>query len=120
MAAVTLKEGSEFDCVTTFNVLANYLPMYARPRFIRLQVRSQVKSLTDFLPSGLSSAQVDVFQNSLEMTGTFKMMKVKLVEEGFNPAQIQDLLYFLDLTQKKYIPLTQEVFNSIMSQDIKL
>lgn len=95
MAAVTLKEGREFDCVNTCSVLANYLPVYARPRFIRIQ-------------------------NSMEITGTFKMKKVKLVEEGFDPAQIQDPLYFLDLTQKKYIPLTQEIFNSITSQDIKL
>ncbi|KAA0724259.1 Very long-chain acyl-CoA synthetase [Triplophysa tibetana] len=95
MAAVTLREGREFDCVTTFSVLANYLPVYARPRFIRIQ-------------------------NSLEMTGTFKMKKVQLVEDGFDPTRIKDRLYFLDLTQKKYIPLTQEIFNSIMSHDIKL
>lgn len=61
-----------------------------------------------------------VFQNSLEVTGTFKMKKVKLVEEGFDPTLIQDPLYFLDLTQKKYIPLSQEIHNSIMSHDIKL
>lgn len=95
MAAVKLKEGREFDCVSTCSVLANYLPVYARPRFIRIQ-------------------------NSLEVTGTFKMMKVKLVEEGFNPALIEDSLFFLDLTQKKYIPLSQDIYNSIMSQDIKL
>uniref|UniRef100_A0A671MGL6 long-chain-fatty-acid--CoA ligase n=1 Tax=Sinocyclocheilus anshuiensis TaxID=1608454 RepID=A0A671MGL6_9TELE len=95
MAAVKLKEGREFDCVTTCSVLANYLPVYARPRFIRIQ-------------------------NSLEVTGTFKMKKVKLVEEGFDPKSIRDPLYFLDLTQKKYIPLSQEIHKSIMSQDIKL
>ncbi|XP_051979206.1 hsFATP2a_ACSVL_like domain-containing protein [Xyrauchen texanus] len=95
MAALKLREGKEFDCVTTCSVLANYLPVYARPRFIRIQ-------------------------NSLEVTGTFKMKKVKLVEEGFDTKLIQDPLYFLDLTQKKYIPLTQEVYKSIMSHDIKL
>ncbi|KAK7121277.1 hypothetical protein R3I93_022385 [Phoxinus phoxinus] len=95
MAAVKLKEGRELDCVSICSVLANYLPVYARPRFIRIQ-------------------------NSLEVTGTFKMKKVKLVEEGFDPTLIQDPLYFLDLTQKKYIPLSQETHNSIMSHDIKL
>ncbi|XP_067293202.1 hsFATP2a_ACSVL_like domain-containing protein [Pseudorasbora parva] len=95
MAAVKLKEGKEFDCVSTCSVLANYLPVYARPRFIRIQ-------------------------NSLEVTGTFKMKKVKLVEEGFDPTLIQDPLYFLDLTQKKYIPLSQEIYKSIMSLEIKL
>ncbi|KTG42158.1 hypothetical protein cypCar_00006160 [Cyprinus carpio] len=95
MAAVKLKEGREFDCNNTCSVLANYLPVYARPRFMRIQ-------------------------NSLEVTGTFKMKKVKLVEEGFDPNVIQDPLYFLDLTQKKYIPLSPEIHKSIMSQDIKL
>ncbi|XP_051545344.1 long-chain fatty acid transport protein 2-like [Myxocyprinus asiaticus] len=95
MAALKLREGKEFDCVTTCSVLANYLPVYARPRFIRIQ-------------------------NSFEVTGTFKIKKVKLVEEGFDPKLIHDPLYFLDLTQKKYIPLTQEVYKSIMSHDIKL
>ncbi|XP_016120837.1 very long-chain acyl-CoA synthetase-like, partial [Sinocyclocheilus grahami] len=35
MAAVKLKEGREFDCINTCSVLVNYLPVYARPRFIR-------------------------------------------------------------------------------------
>uniref|UniRef100_A0A673IIK4 long-chain-fatty-acid--CoA ligase n=1 Tax=Sinocyclocheilus rhinocerous TaxID=307959 RepID=A0A673IIK4_9TELE len=95
MAAVKLKEGRGFDCINTCSVLANYLPVYARPRFIRIQ-------------------------NSLEVTGTFKMKKVKLVEEGFDPTLIRDPLYFLDLTQKKYIPLSQEIHKSILSQEIKL
>lgn len=52
MAAVTLREGREFDCVTTFSVLANYLPVYARPRFIRIQVRRPIRAfLADFLLS---------------------------------------------------------------------
>lgn len=38
MAAVTLKEGETFDCSDTFKQVANYLPAYARPRFIRVQV----------------------------------------------------------------------------------
>ena len=54
------------------------------------------------------------------MTGTFKMKKVKLVEEGFDPRLIQDPLYFLDLQQKKYIPLTQDIYNSVLAGDLKL
>ncbi|XP_007246593.3 hsFATP2a_ACSVL_like domain-containing protein [Astyanax mexicanus] len=95
MAAVTLKEGNEFDCVDTCKVVASYLPVYARPRFIRIQ-------------------------ESLELTGTFKMKKVKLVEEGFDPALIQDPLYFLDLNQKKYVSLTLDIYNSLLAGDIKL
>lgn len=95
MAAVVLKEGKEFDGADTCRVVANYLPVYARPRFIRIQ-------------------------SSLELTGTFKMKKVKLVEEGFDPALIRDPLYFLDLVEKKYIALTQEIYNSVISGDTKL
>ncbi|XP_062848119.1 hsFATP2a_ACSVL_like domain-containing protein [Trichomycterus rosablanca] len=95
MAAITLKEGREFDCTDTCRVVATYLPVYARPRFIRIQ-------------------------NSLEITGTFKMKKVKLVEEGFDPALIHDQLYFLDLVKKKYVLLTQDIYNDVISGDIKL
>ncbi|XP_072529794.1 long-chain fatty acid transport protein 2 [Salminus brasiliensis] len=95
MAAITLKEAKEFDCINTCRVITNFLPVYARPRFIRIQ-------------------------KSLELTGTFKMKKVKLVEEGFDPALIQDRLYFLDLDQKKYVPLTLDIYNSVLAGDIKL
>lgn len=54
------------------------------------------------------------------MTGTFKMKKVKLVEEGFNPAHIKDHLYFLDPEKKTYVPLTEEIYRAITSREIKL
>ncbi|XP_028815050.1 long-chain fatty acid transport protein 2 [Denticeps clupeoides] len=95
MAAVTLRDGKTFDCVGTYSHLANYLPPYARPHFIRIQ-------------------------SSLEVTGTFKMKKVKLVEEGFNPGIVQDCLYFLDLGAKNFVPLTEELYEAIVSRQIKL
>ncbi|XP_022048619.1 hsFATP2a_ACSVL_like domain-containing protein [Acanthochromis polyacanthus] len=95
MAALTLKEGQDFDCSDAYKQVATYLPAYARPRFIRIQP-------------------------ALEMTGTFKMRKVKLVEEGFNPAQIKDPLYFLDPEKKTYIPMTEEIYRAIASMEIKL
>ncbi|XP_068579565.1 hsFATP2a_ACSVL_like domain-containing protein [Cebidichthys violaceus] len=95
MAAVTLKEEEDFDCLHTYKQVVNYLPAYARPRFIRIQP-------------------------CLEMTGTFKMKKVKLVEEGFNPAHIEDPLYFLDLEKKMYVPLTEDIYRAIACRDIKL
>lgn len=54
------------------------------------------------------------------MTGTFKMKKVKLVEEGFNPEHIKDPLYFLDTEKKTYVPLTEEIYRAVASQEIKL
>uniref|UniRef100_UPI0037E76973 long-chain fatty acid transport protein 2 n=1 Tax=Semicossyphus pulcher TaxID=241346 RepID=UPI0037E76973 len=95
MAAIILKEGEDFDCSDTYKQVVNYLPAYARPRFIRIQP-------------------------CLEMTGTFKMKKVKLVEEGFNPAQITDPLYFLDAEKKVFVPMTEEIYRAIAVREIKL
>uniref|UniRef100_A0A8C9W733 long-chain-fatty-acid--CoA ligase n=1 Tax=Scleropages formosus TaxID=113540 RepID=A0A8C9W733_SCLFO len=95
MAAVILKEKQQFDGTQMFNHVASYLPAYSRPRFLRIQ-------------------------DSLDITGTFKQMKAKLVQEGFNSAVIQDPLYFLDENKKSYVPMTQEINNLIMSGNIKL
>ncbi|XP_071371470.1 long-chain fatty acid transport protein 2-like [Centroberyx affinis] len=95
MAAVTLTDGEKFDCEDIFKHVEKCLPVYARPRFIRLQ-------------------------NSLEVTGTFKPTKVKLVEEGFNPNEITDPLYFLDERERNYVPLTQDIYSSVLSGKIKI
>uniref|UniRef100_UPI0037E71982 long-chain fatty acid transport protein 2-like n=1 Tax=Semicossyphus pulcher TaxID=241346 RepID=UPI0037E71982 len=95
MAAVTVKEGAQFDGSHIYQHVVSYLPSYARPRFIRIQ-------------------------NAVELTGTFKQMKVKLVEQGFDPGHIQDPLYILDDSEKSYVPLTAEVFSCIVSGNIKL
>lgn len=39
MAAVTLREGQDFDCSDTYSYVVKYLPAYAHPRFIRVQVK---------------------------------------------------------------------------------
>uniref|UniRef100_A0A3Q2QIS4 long-chain-fatty-acid--CoA ligase n=1 Tax=Fundulus heteroclitus TaxID=8078 RepID=A0A3Q2QIS4_FUNHE len=95
MAAITLTEGEVFDSADVYKQVVSYLPAYARPRFLRIQP-------------------------SMEMTGTFKMKKVKLVEEGFSPALIEDPLYFLDPEQKTYVPLKEEIYSAIASGKIKL
>nr|XP_040019380.1 hsFATP2a_ACSVL_like domain-containing protein [Gasterosteus aculeatus aculeatus] len=95
MAAVTLKEGEDFDSLHIYKLVVNYLPAYARPRFIRIQP-------------------------CMEITGTFKLKKGKLVEEGFNPANIKDPLYFLDPEKKTYAPLTEDIYKAIARREIKL
>uniref|UniRef100_A0AAQ4QS27 AMP-binding enzyme C-terminal domain-containing protein n=1 Tax=Gasterosteus aculeatus aculeatus TaxID=481459 RepID=A0AAQ4QS27_GASAC len=81
MAAVILSDEQTFESRGVFKHVENLLPSYARPRFIRIQT-------------------------SVEVTGTFKLLKGKLVEEGFNPNQVTDPLYFLDEKDKNYVPLT--------------
>ncbi|KAM8752034.1 long-chain fatty acid transport protein 2-like [Acanthopagrus schlegelii] len=95
MAAVTLREGQIFDSAGAFKHVEKFLPDYARPRFLRIQ-------------------------SSLDLTGTFKYMKTKLVKEGFDPNQITDLLYFLNVKDKDYVPLTLDIFSSVTSGKIKI
>uniref|UniRef100_F7G4F8 long-chain-fatty-acid--CoA ligase n=1 Tax=Macaca mulatta TaxID=9544 RepID=F7G4F8_MACMU len=95
MASIKMKENHEFDGKKLFQHIADYLPSYARPRFLRIQ-------------------------DTIEITGTFKHRKVTLVEEGFNPAVIKDALYFLDDTAKTYVPMTEDIYNAISAKTLKL
>ncbi|XP_053175782.1 long-chain fatty acid transport protein 2-like isoform X1 [Scomber japonicus] len=95
MAAVILRDGQMFDSTDVFKHLANFLPAYARPRFMRIQ-------------------------SSLDVTSTFKHLKTKLIEEGFDPNKIKDPVYFLDEKEKNYVPLTADIFNAVTSGKIKV
>ncbi|KAL6479600.1 hypothetical protein MHYP_G00130330 [Metynnis hypsauchen] len=94
MAAVTLKEDLEFDCREAFNHVTNFLPVYARPRFIRVL-------------------------ESMELTGTFKQVKVMLVKEGFDPKVVPPPLYVLHESSRSYVPLTQTYYSSIVGGEIR-
>uniref|UniRef100_A0A672GC01 long-chain-fatty-acid--CoA ligase n=1 Tax=Salarias fasciatus TaxID=181472 RepID=A0A672GC01_SALFA len=98
MAAVTVNKDTPFDGSKLYDHVASYLPSYARPRFIRIQV---------------------IYLRTF-VTGTFKQMKMKLVEEGFDPGLIQDPLYILDDRERSYKPLTAEVHSAIVSGSMKL
>lgn len=56
----------------------------------------------------------------MEVTATFKQMKAKLVDEAFDPTRIKDRLYILDDNAKSYIPLTPQIFDRILSGNLKL
>ncbi|XP_003969920.2 very long-chain acyl-CoA synthetase-like [Takifugu rubripes] len=95
MAAVVVREGERLDGHRIYDHVVSYLPSYARPRFIRIR-------------------------NVMEVTGTFKQMKMKLVEEGFNPEFVQDPLYVLDDGEKSYTPMTAQLYSRIISGSLKL
>uniref|UniRef100_A0A8C6UFV2 long-chain-fatty-acid--CoA ligase n=1 Tax=Neogobius melanostomus TaxID=47308 RepID=A0A8C6UFV2_9GOBI len=95
MAAVTLKEDARFDARKLYSHVSEYLPSYARPRFIRVQ-------------------------SAVEVTGTFKQMKVKLVEQGFDPGQIQEPVFILEEREKSYVALSPAIYSSIISGNVKL
>ncbi|XP_038123778.1 very long-chain acyl-CoA synthetase-like [Cyprinodon tularosa] len=94
MAALKLKENMDFDCEAMYQHVKNYLPSYARPRFIRIQ-------------------------DAVEVNGTYKQLKVKLTNESFNPEIIMDPLFFLE-DGKGYVPMTPEIFTAITVGKIKL
>jgi fatty-acyl-CoA synthase len=78
MAAVKLREGSDFDGKAMAETVYKELPAYAMPLFVRL---------------------VD----SMEHTTTFKSRKVDLREQGYSP-EIEDPVYVLAGRDEGYVP----------------
>lgn len=95
MASITLKPNMSLDLEKVYEQVVTFLPAYASPQFLRMQEK-------------------------MEATGTFKLQKFQLVEEGFSPLKISDPLYFMDNLKKSYIPLTKEIYDQIILGKIKL
>ncbi|KAM6222642.1 long-chain fatty acid transport protein 6 [Rhynchocyon petersi] len=95
MASISIKPNKSLDLEKVYYQVVTFLPSYACPRFLRIQ-------------------------DKMETTGTFKLQKFRLVEEGFNPLKISDPLYFMDNLKKSYIPMTKELYDQIMLGEIKL
>lgn len=69
--------------------LKNVLPAYARPLFIRLL-------------------------SKIDMTGTFKLKKLDLQKEGFDPSRIGDSLFYMSASGK-YSKLDEAAYEQIMN-----
>ncbi|XP_075711282.1 long-chain fatty acid transport protein 2-like [Rhinoderma darwinii] len=95
MVSIKLKEGRVFDGEKMFEQVTKYLPIYARPRFLRIQ-------------------------DSIEVNGTYKLCKTDLVKDGFNPFCIKDPLYFLDDHYRTYRPLDHQIYKDILERRMKL
>jgi fatty-acyl-CoA synthase len=96
MAALQLEGGAErFDPDAFYRFVDAHLPRYAAPVFVRLIAEP-------------------------EITGTFKLRKVTLQAEGFDPSQIPDPLYFRDDTAGTYVPLTKKLRNAILTSQLRL
>ena len=89
MASIIITEGSEkFDFNDLLSVLKTNLPQYAIPKFIR-------------------------FLSELSTTGTFKIKKYKMKEEGFDIKKTSDPIYVLLPGSKEYTRLTDNIYNNI-------
>ncbi|MCP4004503.1 MAG: long-chain-acyl-CoA synthetase [bacterium] len=95
MASIGLESASSFDGAALFAHIADTLPAYAAPIFVRLQ--------TDF-----------------EVTGTFKLRKVDLQKEGYDPGAVKDPLYLRDDQGKTYVPLTPEKYAEVQAGSIRI
>nr|KAF6408059.1 solute carrier family 27 member 5 [Molossus molossus] len=95
MAAVQLAPGRTFDGQKLYQHVRTWLPSYAVPHFIRIQ-------------------------DTLEITNTFKLVKSRLVREGFNVGVIADSLFVLDNQAQTFRPLTQETYQAVCEGTWKL
>jgi fatty-acyl-CoA synthase len=86
---------ADFDLAEFRADVAQRLPHYARPVFLRI--------LT-----------------SLEATGTFKPRKQDLVASGFDPALVKDPLYFDDARSQRYVPLDAALYAAIAAGQVRV
>ncbi|XP_073987988.1 long-chain fatty acid transport protein 4-like isoform X3 [Rhodnius prolixus] len=93
MAAIVDKENS-INLNKLTDGIKKALPSYARPMFLRIL-------------------------NEVEMTGTYKMKKLDLQKEGFDPSLIRDKLYYSS-PSGCYEPLTQDVYTQLKTGKIRL
>jgi len=85
--------GKDFDAKNFGAFIAQRLPAYAQPVFLRI------------LPE-------------IQTTGTFKYRKLDLVAEGFDPTTVKDPLYFRG--EKGYQKLTRPLLAKVLSGDVRL
>jgi len=86
MAAI-LDQNRDLDLFSLAEGVKKALPAYARPVFVRLLQK-------------------------VEMTGTYKLKKLDLQKEGFDPSEVSDKIYFLN-SSGKYELLTPELYKDI-------
>jgi fatty-acyl-CoA synthase len=95
MAGLALEDAGSFDTAAFYKHVQNSLPAYSAPVFLRV----------------LSDAEV---------TGTFKLRKVELQRDGWDPAAIDDPLYVRDDAKGDYVPLTPELQRAVLSGSLRV
>lgn len=93
MAAVVTDQGFELGALQRH--LAENLPEYARPLFLRISA-------------------------AIETTATFKPQKQALLREGFDPTVTADPIYFNDSARQSFVRLDAELHERIRSGVVRL
>ena len=60
------------------------------------------------------------FVKKIVLSGTFKMKKMDLQREGFNPQQIEDRMFFYDVVKGAYRQLDACLYNDIVEMRCRL
>ncbi|MGY0571172.1 long-chain-acyl-CoA synthetase [Bradyrhizobium sp. RDM12] len=93
MSAIVVNEGFDVEALAAH--LAQRLPVYARPVFIRIS-------------------------RELDATETFKQKKGELAREGFDPGAIEDPMFMLEPKSGAYVTLDSRAFAQIVDGTIRL
>jgi fatty-acyl-CoA synthase len=88
MAAIVMKPGREFDAAKLYEAAIRELPHYAVPVFVRVSKEA-------------------------ELTANFKLRKVDLRNQGFDPRKVADPLYVVSHRQRTYVPLDEAALGEI-------
>lgn len=82
MAAVVMKPGHAFDAARWYEVATRELSHFAVPLFVRVS-------------------------REAELTANYKLRKVDLRQQGFDPRKVPDPLYVVSHRQRRYVPLDE-------------
>jgi fatty-acyl-CoA synthase len=95
MAALLVDDLDDFDGKAFWSFATEALAAYSVPAFLRLQ-------------------------RDAEVTGTFKLRKVDLQREGYDPEAVKDPLLVRDDAARSYVPLTPERLDAVKSGALRL
>ncbi len=84
-----------FRLETLRSALVAQLPAYARPVFLRI------------VPT-------------LELTGTFKLRKSELAQQGYDPSQVSDAVFMEDALRAAYVPVDQTRFRGVIEGTLRI
>jgi len=93
MAAIVAKDNLNLTALRDH--LAQQLPEYARPVFLRIRKNNDV-------------------------TTTFKQKKINLLKEGFDPSLTTDPIYFNDPQRKAFVRVDPELYDRIKNAEVRL
>ncbi|HEX2256956.1 MAG TPA: long-chain-acyl-CoA synthetase [Afifellaceae bacterium] len=93
MAALVVED--DFDLEGFHDHVVQQLPAYARPVFLRLR-------------------------RQMDVTSTFKLRKVELAKQGFDPDASDEPLYFNHPERGAYVPLDRQLHDDILAGRLRL